>query len=370
MRTVVSYAQNREDVILNGFFPDVSEGFYIDIGAHHPVKDSVTKLFYDKHWHGINIEPIQRFAVELQKARPRDETLAIGCGAKREVRMLREYVKGEGLSTFSPTIQKHYEAVPSPQTDEYIEQEVEIYPLKDILAERKISTIHFLKIDVEGLEYEVLMGNDWQKYRPEVICIEAKHEKSKWQPLLEKHDYKEVFFDGLNSYFVDAKKPQRLQFSYPEAVLPYVVVPAQIAKELKEKGSKVFELQHDVARLEIQVKELKRERDHLHFEIARSKRLRSVVLQLLRSTDAATQAYIKALDKPRTRAKSQFEATANDPRQLLAATRVYDLKNNYQTRPHNTRASYIIAQKTYDIVKKPAAKTARKVLHKLKGRNK
>jgi hypothetical protein len=36
---------------------DIQNGFYIDIGAGDPSIDSVTKLFYDDGWHGINVEP-------------------------------------------------------------------------------------------------------------------------------------------------------------------------------------------------------------------------------------------------------------------------------------------------------------------------
>jgi hypothetical protein len=52
----VSYAQNYEDILL-GRALRKSEGFYIDVGANHPVFHSVTKLFHDRGWRGINVEP-------------------------------------------------------------------------------------------------------------------------------------------------------------------------------------------------------------------------------------------------------------------------------------------------------------------------
>ena len=55
--SMISYAQNQEDVLLRREFPDCTNGFYIDVGANDPVWDSVTKHFYDRGWHGINIEP-------------------------------------------------------------------------------------------------------------------------------------------------------------------------------------------------------------------------------------------------------------------------------------------------------------------------
>ena len=50
-----SYAQNFEDVIIMRCFKDVEEGFYIDVGAQDPESDSVTRVFYERGWSGINI---------------------------------------------------------------------------------------------------------------------------------------------------------------------------------------------------------------------------------------------------------------------------------------------------------------------------
>ena len=44
MSHVITYAQNREDLYVASFFPDTEKGFYIDIGAFHPEKDSVTNI--------------------------------------------------------------------------------------------------------------------------------------------------------------------------------------------------------------------------------------------------------------------------------------------------------------------------------------
>jgi len=51
---------------------DVQNGFYIDVGAGDPVVGSVTQLFYEQGWHGINIEPIRLHHESLQKKRIRD----------------------------------------------------------------------------------------------------------------------------------------------------------------------------------------------------------------------------------------------------------------------------------------------------------
>ena len=75
--TMISYAQNFEDVMLNRVFSDIKNGFYIDVGANDPVIDSVTKHFYDNGWTGINIEPVSEHFQALLAQRPKDINLQL-----------------------------------------------------------------------------------------------------------------------------------------------------------------------------------------------------------------------------------------------------------------------------------------------------
>jgi hypothetical protein len=78
-------------------------GFYIDVGAWDPVQDSVTKYFYDRGWHGINIEPNPLFSTLLREARPRDITLPIALSdAPGELDLL--VIGRTGLATFEPAV--------------------------------------------------------------------------------------------------------------------------------------------------------------------------------------------------------------------------------------------------------------------------
>ena len=77
---IVSYAQNFEDVMLWRALKHVSNGFYVDVGANDPCVDSVTRLFYEHRWYGINIEPLSQHFIDLQRARPRDINLQCAAG--------------------------------------------------------------------------------------------------------------------------------------------------------------------------------------------------------------------------------------------------------------------------------------------------
>jgi FkbM family methyltransferase len=227
MKYRVSYAQNREDFLIAAFFPDVTEGHYVDIGASDPTQYSVTRLFYEMGWSGINVEPIPELAERLRTERPRDVTVQAGLGAMSGSAAFRQYV-GSGLSTTSPEMMDRHAAQDSPETSEFTDDEIQIVTLAAVLEQHPLSHIHFLKIDVEGSEFDVLSGNRWQQFRPELICIETEHMVRDWMPLLNEVGYEQVFHDGLNAYLLAAEARARVEhFRYPQAVLsaPVIVTP-------------------------------------------------------------------------------------------------------------------------------------------------
>lgn len=218
----ISYAQNYEDVMLRRVLKSVSRGFYVDVGAAWPDEHSVTKAFYDQGWSGINIEPNPRFHAALSEARPRDVNLRIAVG-EHSGEVVMNIIDGTGLSSVDDSIaQGHIEAGWNLER-----QTVKMERLADILDEHVPpgQEINFLKVDVEGLEEQALRGNDWQKFRPWVVLVEATLPMSQtpsyeqWEHVLLDAGYLFVYADGLNRFYIARSHADlRDGFTYPPNV--------------------------------------------------------------------------------------------------------------------------------------------------------
>lgn len=200
----VSYAQNFEDVILNRIFKDKESGFYIDVGAHHPIYDSITKAFYNRGWRGINIEPVSEFFQLLQQDRPDDINLPLAVGEQAAQLEFFE-LQGSGSSTLNRDTAIELAATRKLPLSCY---KVTVTTLADICQKYVHSPIDFLKIDVEGWEEQVVAGNDWNSFRPTVIIIEATipdspiRRQTNIPHFLQEKGYNLVYFDGLNDYYL------------------------------------------------------------------------------------------------------------------------------------------------------------------------
>ena len=66
----ISYSYNGVDLIINYIFKNKNNGFYLDVGAQHPISNNNTYLLYQKGWKGINID-LDKKNIDLFKiARP------------------------------------------------------------------------------------------------------------------------------------------------------------------------------------------------------------------------------------------------------------------------------------------------------------
>lgn len=220
---MLSYAQHFEDVYLMRCFRERKDGFYVDVGAGHPVVDNVSFAFYLKGWHGITVEPNPALAKLSRSVRPRDigaETLVGSAPGTAKFFLVDDF---HGLST---TIGENARAAAENYGKQSNELTLPVTTLAELCRKHAPKAIDFLKIDVEGAEKDVLEGADWKSYRPRVVVIEATMPASPepnwagWEPFLLSQKYRFVFFDGLNRYYL-AEEETALAAHFEAPVNPF-----------------------------------------------------------------------------------------------------------------------------------------------------
>jgi FkbM family methyltransferase len=204
-----SYSQYGEDLVIDGIIGNKLKGFFVDIGANDPVIFNNTKRFYDRGWHGINIEPNPILFKKLIEQRTRDINLNIGVGSYTEKSPFY-MISADTLSSFNKADAERNCRVFNERIIDIVN--IPIQPIGAIFENNKIDhDIDFLSVDVEGFELEVLQTNDWCRYRPYLILIEINNNTSAILSYLKKNCYELVFRNHTNGIFVDAiatKKPR------------------------------------------------------------------------------------------------------------------------------------------------------------------
>jgi len=201
----LSYAQRFEDFHLWRALGDMQNGFYVDVGAGHPVYDNVSFAFYLAGWRGITVEPNPALAALARAVRPRDRLYEGLCGAiagQATLYLQREF---HGLST---TVAEHAQAAEKEVKRSAEAVTLPMTTLAALCEQHAPANFEFLKVDVEGAEADVLRGANFSRFRPKVIVVEAIKPLTlapawdEWEPLLARHGYACAWDDDLNRYYV------------------------------------------------------------------------------------------------------------------------------------------------------------------------
>ena len=162
-----SYSFNGVDLIIDYIFKDKKKGFYLDIGAQHPISNNNTFLLFKKGWKGINID-LDKKNIDLFKiARPKDINLNYAISdVKKEVDLFF-YHESSPINTLSKNVSSFQKA----KVKEI--KKIQTKVLNDVLNDINLQNhIDYMNIDVEGYEDQVLKGFNIQKFKPSVVSIE------------------------------------------------------------------------------------------------------------------------------------------------------------------------------------------------------
>lgn len=176
-----TYAQHGEDIVFLNIFKllGVSEGTYLDIGAHHPSIISNTKLLYERGWRGVNVDANPYIMHEFERERPGDINLnlAVVPDDRLETEFFM-YARTSGRNTADPQEVERMKDWNSPRETITVPAKT----LNAIIEEHFINRrLDLLTVDIEGMDYEVLRTTSFagaaNVRRPKVICVEVRQNK-------------------------------------------------------------------------------------------------------------------------------------------------------------------------------------------------
>lgn len=164
-----------EDAVIYELFNKASDidrkGFYVDIGAYKPKEYSLSYVFYQKGWRGINVEPAPGSKAIFDLERPGDVNLECAVSNK------------DGHSNLIIFENSQENTIEESSADEYAKF-FNKSPLSSVLVQTRTlagildeyntrqEIIDFLSVDVEGAELKVLESNNWDKYKSKIIAVE------------------------------------------------------------------------------------------------------------------------------------------------------------------------------------------------------
>lgn len=199
MRT--SYSQGGEDLAallaLQALKLNPSQLRYLDIGAAHPIQGNNTYLLYTMGARGVLVEPNPELTGLLRSVRAGD--VVVGAAVGEVSKEAADYC----LST-DPT---HNSL--AREGDERPRIKVPVLGIGELLAEHfPDSAPEIVSIDAEGADHFILLGWDFARWRPAVMCVELDQgEKRRWDDRLIAHmighDYVLRGASLYNGIFVD-----------------------------------------------------------------------------------------------------------------------------------------------------------------------
>ena len=281
----ISYSLNHEDVRLWKALTGIDTVTYVDVGAGHPVEHSDTRLFHDRGWRGVNIEPGPYFG-ELAADRPDDVNLDLAVANASGPARFALAIDHPNLSSLDLSAVEN----PALPTTQWSVVEVTTRRLDSILDESiDDRTIGFLKIDVEGTEADVIASNDWTRHRPIVVVVEAvspgtfEPTHHDWEPLLVGAGYLFAHDDGINRFYAREDHPEvgarlALPVSPADGFIPWHLVQLDLSTarevrletELAARTERNSVLQHELEERIERMLVLARRVETLESEVAAS----------------------------------------------------------------------------------------------------
>jgi len=192
------HSQESQDKYLEqNVFKGFKNGFFVDVGAYDGIHINNTLYFEEMNqWNGINIEPNKKIYDALVVNRPNN--INLNCAVFNEdgeTEFLLNTGYTEMLSGIKNTFDSRHTTRLQNENKKYgsTTESVNIITkrLETIFDEHTVNHVHYLSIDVEGAEFEVIQSINFDKVFVDVIAFENNY-NDKSIPIinyLEERDY-------------------------------------------------------------------------------------------------------------------------------------------------------------------------------------
>ncbi len=200
--------KNRPDIgeeLVKKFFKG-KNGFFVDVGANHPIIDSQSYHLECIGWDGILVEPLKTYTNMLLKERSA-KLIEVACSSRENHNKVLEIIDAGVHSTLNK--EPIAVGVSSNKT-----QKVKCKTLDSVLEDNNVKVnFEFLSIDIEGHEMELFDGFTIGYWLPQLIILEDHVINRDKHNYMRKNNYSLICRTGLNSWYVPKTKKWKLSLT-------------------------------------------------------------------------------------------------------------------------------------------------------------
>lgn len=194
------YSQLGQDKwILGKVFPGVTDGYFVDVGAWEAEFLSNTKALEDQGWTGVCVEPFPKNWTN-RKCQMFEEVVYSRAGE------IVQFRQADALGGIDEHIDRYRKEVTP-----FSRVELTTTTLDDVLDRANAPRfIHYVNIDTEGSELEILKGLPFSEYTVGALTVEHNYEEPRRQEIrlfLEAKGYRFVREQLVDDWYVRATMP-------------------------------------------------------------------------------------------------------------------------------------------------------------------
>jgi|DEB0MinimDraft_3_1074331.scaffolds.fasta_scaffold14739_1 FkbM family methyltransferase len=201
----MKYAQYGEESIILDFFGQDSKGTVVDVGAADGIRYSNSRYLIELGWFGVLVEPHPTYFDKINELyKDTDSVTTINAAVYSEEGEMPFYVYGRDEHAQVSTLSKEFkERVVKVHGNKFEEHPTMVRVIKLSTVLQDAGKVDFLSIDCEGVDMEVIKSNDWDLYRPTLVCVEHSMPKSELHEFMNSVNYTFLTETQGNTFFKD-----------------------------------------------------------------------------------------------------------------------------------------------------------------------